>query len=307
MKITILGAGAIGSLWACKLAKDHQVQLWTREQNNQPKQIRLDSNPALTFQSNQVEFLSQSELIIVCVKAMQVKDALVPLLPLIRHQTPIILLHNGMGSTDDIRAALEDHAIYLATTTHAALKPNKQHVLHTGQGQTHIGRYQKNSSQLQKPVQQTEQESQWIEALNQALPQTLWHSNIMHALWNKLAINCAINPLTALLNCKNGHLADEKHQPQLDSVLYEIAQVLQSQGLNQTYESLKQTVLQVITATQDNYSSMHQDITHHRQTEIDFINAYLVKVAKKSNISTPINQSLVEKIKRLESKIISHQ
>jgi 2-dehydropantoate 2-reductase len=47
---------------------------------------------------------------------------------------------------------------------------------------------------------------------------------------------------------------------------------------------------------------MHQDIAFSRPTEIDYINGYVVKMANKLNVLTPLNQQLVEQVKSLENK-----
>ena len=80
----------------------------------------------------------------------------------------------------------------------------------------------------------------------------------------------------------------------------EIRQVLNAEGLSITREKLITKVHQVIEATSDNYSSMHQDIFHKRPSEIDFITGYLLQRAKAHNISAPVNQTLFQKIKQIE-------
>ena len=67
-------------------------------------------------------------------------------------------------------------------------------------------------------------------------------------------------------------------------------------------EELINNVLNVINATANNYSSMHQDIAFMRKTEIEYINGYVLKMATKLKIKTPTNHFLVEQIRRLETK-----
>lgn len=51
-----------------------------------------------------------------------------------------------------------------------------------------------------------------------------------------------------------------------------------------------------------NRSSMASDIAKKRRTEIDFINGYIVKMGKKQGVETPMNTSLTEQVKNIESK-----
>lgn len=47
---------------------------------------------------------------------------------------------------------------------------------------------------------------------------------------------------------------------------------------------------------------MASDIAKKRRTEIDFINGYIVKMGKKQGVETPMNTSLTEQVKNIESK-----
>ncbi|PMH41153.1 2-dehydropantoate 2-reductase [Vibrio sp. 10N.286.49.B3] len=292
MNITVLGLGAIGSLWAYHLNQaGHNVHAWTRH-NQTTTSLQYDQQPSIQFASNDVNQLAHCDLLLVTVKAWQVEQALTPLLPHLHPDCILVLMHNGMGAIDDIKAQINHHPLVLATTTQAAFKPSANQVLHTGHGQTQLGGANLAGSQCQFLQ----------DVFNHALATTKWNNSIETALWQKLAINCAINPLTALLQCNNGHLAQEQYQKQLQSITEEVAQVMQAEGINCTASQLKETIDSVIAATTKNYSSMQQDVHHQRQTEIDFITGYLLKKAIQHNIQTPENAHLFSLIKQKEPR-----
>lgn len=56
----------------------------------------------------------------------------------------------------------------------------------------------------------------------------------------------------------------------------------------------------MIQLTASNYSSMHQDIHHGRQTEIEAITGYLLSRAAKYSIATPANKAIYRQLKSLE-------
>ncbi|MDG2681163.1 2-dehydropantoate 2-reductase, partial [Vibrio parahaemolyticus] len=197
MNILILGPGAVGSLWATKFQlAGHNVSLWGRTSDSK-QLLQLDDSPAINFANQHLPSVQNADLVVVTVKAWQVETAIEPLLPYINTDTIIMLMHNGMGTAPLLEAKLPDNPLIVATTTHGAYKPNKELVMHTGQGITQVGGFNASGAQCQFLQ----------DVMQHALPEVVWNPNINAALWTKLAINCAINPLTALHQCKNGDLA----------------------------------------------------------------------------------------------------
>jgi len=127
-----------------------------------------------------------------------------------------------------------------------------------------------------------------------------WDADIDSALWHKLAINCAINPLTAVHGCVNGELAEQPGlAAQVAGLCREISQVSYAAGYTATAQRIAQTAMDVIRATASNQSSMLQDVEAGRQTEINYITGYLLKVADAHGIPAPMNAALYEKVNSL--------
>lgn len=290
MNILILGPGAVGSLWATKFKlAGHNVSLWGKSSNSE-QLLQLDDNPAISFSNQHIPSVQNADLIVVTVKAWQVESAIEPLLPYISEDTIVMLLHNGMGTALLLEAKLPDNPLIVATTTHGAYKPSKEQVLHTGQGNTQLGGFNAKGAQCDFLA----------DVMNHALPEVNWNPNINAALWTKLAINCAINPLTAIHQCKNGELAAPEFATKLANITYELVEVMNKEEIEVDFDSLHATIMQVVNATAANYSSMRQDVFHQRRTEIDFITGYLLQAAEKHHISTPENAKLYQRIKQIE-------
>ncbi|MEZ8626928.1 2-dehydropantoate 2-reductase [Vibrio splendidus] len=291
MNITIVGPGAIGSLWAIKLLQaGHNVSLWSRSTDNSID-LSLDGQASLSFSNNNIEKLSASDLVIFTVKAWQVAEATTSLLQHLDPDTILMFMHNGMGAVDEIATQIDAYPIILATTTQAAFKPDHNNVSHTGLGQTQLGAFNQIGQQC----------TFLVDVLGDALPAVRWNSQIETALWTKLAINCAINPLTGLEQIKNGELADKRFEDILSSIVKELTQVMQAEGIVYSFDELEASVKQVIQATAQNNSSMKQDMFYQRKTEIDFINGYLIKTALKHHIDVPVNQRLFAQVKEQEN------
>lgn len=137
------------------------------------------------------------------------------------------------------------------------------------------------------------------DTLHQALPDVAWHNDISAACWQKLAVNCVINPLTGLYNCRNG---DVQRYPELiERLCAEVASVMEMEGYHTSTESLLSYVNNVIRSTADNTSSLLQDLRSQRHTEIDYITGYLLRRARSHGMALPENARLYELIKRKES------
>lgn len=289
MKITLIGCGSIGKLWLAALhQQQHEVQGWLRLPKEELS-LYINNVNGDTFNkviaSNDLAHLKASQLIIVCLKALQVSAALNPLSDLIATDCPILLLHNGMGTLDELQ--FNQHPLLAGTTTHAAWQNNHQ-VFHVAQGITHIG-----------AVNQPAQNYSYIaDILHQALPDVAWHNQIITTCWQKLAVNCVINPLTVLYDCHNGELLNYSDQIQL--LTHEIYQVMVAEGLYTEEQSLSHHINRVLTDTHQNFSSMLQDVRNQRRTEIDYITGYLLKRARLYGINTPENDRIYHLIKYRE-------
>ncbi|WP_135385340.1 2-dehydropantoate 2-reductase [Vibrio tasmaniensis] len=291
MNITIVGPGAIGSLWAIKLLQaGHNVALWSRSTYNSID-LSLDGQASLAFSNNNIEKLSASDLIIFTVKAWQVEEATTPLLQYLDSDTILMFMHNGMGAVAQIATHIDAHPVVLATTTQAAFKPDKNNVSHTGFGQTQLGAFNLKGQQC----------TFLVDVLEHAFPAVSWNPEITTALWAKLAINCAINPLTGLEQIKNGELADKRFREALSSIIKELTQVMLAEGITCSFDELETSVKHVIQATAQNNSSMQQDMFYERKTEIDFITGHLIKTALKHQIEVPVNQKLFTQVKEREN------
>ncbi|EVU14841.1 ketopantoate reductase PanE/ApbA family protein, partial [Vibrio parahaemolyticus V-223/04] len=112
--------------------------VWGRTSEPQHS-LTLDDSPTMEFPNQHIPSLQQADLILVTVKAWQVTTALKPLIEHIHRDAIVMLMHNGMGTAEQVEEMLSGNPVVIATTTHGAYKPNKELVMHTGQGITQVG------------------------------------------------------------------------------------------------------------------------------------------------------------------------
>ena len=292
MNWQILGAGAIGCLFASHLKQQgQQVSLLTKT-SYLAQPVKLTDHAGQAHQAvldGITQIAPNTDVLLVCLKAFQVVPALTALAKHLPVTSRLVLMHNGMGTLEPLTKLFPQHRIFSATTTHGALLTAPFTVTHTGVGNTIIGG--QNKDKAQGKIIST--------VLNDALPSASWSDDITQKLWLKLAINCAINPLTAIHQVKNGALLQPQFQPILAQICQEFCQVATRQGLLFNAQELLQQVRQVAQATADNYSSMNRDIHHRRPTENDAILGYLLQRAAQHQLHLPLCRQLYQQIQQL--------
>jgi 2-dehydropantoate 2-reductase len=201
-------------------------------------------------------------------------------------QCVVVLLINGMGVFEELAEQWPGLEIYCGVTTEGAYRIAPQHIRHSGRGQTRLGQRLRTAPPL------------WFEQWQRAIQPCLWDGDIDAALWLKMAVNCAINPLTAVHHCRNGELAaNATLAKQVKLVCAEVATISRAAGYAETAKNLEAIVSGVIADTAENHSSMLQDVQRGQHTEIDYITGYLLRVAERHNIAAPNNRALFERIK----------
>ena len=223
--------------------------------------------------------------LLVSTKAQDVEAAVRGVAPHIDKQACILFATNGMGYAEEVKVMLPRNPIYYATSTEGAYRLSPLHICHAGRGQTRIG----SAEALPPPP--------WLDDWSNTALDCRWEENITAALWHKLAINCAINPLTAVHHCHNGDLAKNKQlAAEVKQLCDEIARISLAAGFALTAESVHSDVAAVIAGTADNRSSMLQDVIAGRDTEIDYITGHLLRTAEKFGTDAPHNRNLMNEV-----------
>ena len=264
------------------------------------------------------------DIIIISTKSFQLISVLNELEfnKFLENNPTLISFHNGITSTSEIPSFINERNIPLlfGTTVHAATSFRDDDCLtvrHTGYGATWLG--------FRYPFQNIIFDKQQLcDILNAAFPVCTWYDDLEPHLLYKLAINCCANPLTAIHQVRNNELIDNhKYRQDMKQICIELWNVFnayyQDFKHNQmkmdkdsletwskicNFEILWKSVNEAVEGAKLNYSSMNRDIYFNRQTEIDQINGYIVKLGNKYNVDVTFNKSLVEAIHEREQKYL---
>jgi len=278
----ILGAGSLGTLWATRLARAGvPVRLILRDQT---RLASYQTAKGLTLVEQGVEstypVIGETpdspepihRLLVAC-KAYDAQSAIAQLQHRLVPNAELILLQNGLGSQDAVAAQLPQARCLFASSTEGAFRDGDWRVVFAGHGYTWLGDVGHPTAPL------------WLEDLHTAGIPHEWSTDILTRLWRKLALNCAINPLTVLYQCRNGGL--QAHQCEVATLCAELAELLECCGQPAAAEHLHSEVERVIQATAANYSSMYQDVANARRTEISYLLGYACLAAARHQLVLP--------------------
>ncbi|TWT28095.1 2-dehydropantoate 2-reductase [Planomicrobium sp. CPCC 101110] len=284
MKFAIVGAGAVGLLTAC-LLKDagNEVQLIVRREE-QAKLINgqgvLKGGVRYNITANTGwQAIAPEEYVVVAVKYDGLKNVL-PFLQTRALTNPVVFLQNGMLHIETI-TKLPQTNIAAASVEHGVVKVSDHEIRHTGNGVYKFALL-KGEGNIFRPLT--------------AMPgvRAEWHDDADRLLFRKVLLNALINPLTALMELKNGQLLSNPYAFALLERMYEeLADAFPEMVSLLPFEE----VAALCNSTSENTSSMLADKLAGKKMELDTILLYTLNRSKKE---LPILQSVYQLLKSYE-------
>ena len=302
MKIAVVGAGAMGSLFGAILAEagnkvwlsdvwaDH-VEAVNRhgliiEQGDETRTLKIDAttDPAM---------IGHVDLVLVFVKSTQTAAAAESARMLAGAKGIVVTMQNGMGNADILAECVDAERVLAGTTSHGATVLGPGRIRHAGVGATTIGSWA--ATKLGR--QRANKVSDFFNA-NGIESESV--ADVRSVLWNKLLVNVGINAITALTAIKNGKILDLEITRKLSRMAVEEAIQIAGKMKITVRNDAVDHVYAVAEATAANRSSMGQDVDNQRQTEIGTINGYIVREAKRLGVPAPVNETLTALVQTLE-------
>jgi len=302
MKISVIGSGAMGSLFGGKLAiAGENVVLYDvyRDHIDTVNKEGLSIEDAETGKitvvhpqaSSDPESVKNSDVLLIFVKSTNTESVANQFKSFAAPHTIVLTLQNGLGNDAILvkHFGIERTAIGVTSQGATFLGPGK--IKHAGKGPTHITMADGNKTKLQDLAA----------ALGRAGFETYISDEVTSLVWSKLIINVGINALTALLNVKNGQLLEYEDIKQvMADLVKEALIVVKKKGIQLIYDDPLAQVYEVARKTASNSSSMLQDFQKNHPTEIDFINGAVVNEAQKLGISVPVNETVTRIVRTID-------
>jgi 2-dehydropantoate 2-reductase len=297
--ILLVGTGAMASLFAALLSsKGLKVRMFGSWSQNikalNEKGLRfIDQDKSEVIfpveATDNPENCAGSRLAIVLVKSYQTSTAAKLLASCLAEDGIAITLQNGLGNYELLAKALGNQRVISGVTTLGATLIGPGIVRMGGSGGITIGDHER----VEMPAEILKQAGFAVEII----PDT------SSLVWGKLVINASINPLTALLDIRNGDLLENRFALDLmELIAVESSEVAHGIGIRLPYDDPFEMVVSVARKTAENYSSMNIDIKRGGQTEIDAINGAIVRVGDAIGAPTNFNRMLWKLVKARTEK-----
>ena len=304
MKIAVIGAGAMGSIFGGLLKESGEdvtfIDIYKEHMEEIAKNglfLEMPDGTLKTIKGIKTAIspngLPKMDLIIIFVKSTSTREATYEAKELVSDNTLFLTLQNGLGNAETIAEVVGKEKVLLGVTTCGGtfLSPGK--IRFAGKGDTFIGGLKIKQERV-KPI---------VDIFNHAGLPTFYREDVLGLVWDKLFVNVAINPVTAITGLKNGELLNyEETKKVMKGLVEEAVYVAKKRGIERNAEEVYKHCLDVAKKTEKNISSMLQDIIRGRKTEIDTINGKIVEYGRDLDIKTPYNEVITYLVKTLEKK-----
>ncbi len=292
MRVLVFGAGSIGSFLGGMLATEHDVTIVGRDPHvsvvSETGLQMLGCIERTTRPDARTEITDYTgDIGIVSVKSYDTREAARVLSSC--ELECVVSVQNGMGNESVLASGL-DAGVVGGTITYGAALRDPGVVACTGIGTVTLGACAGNANCVELV-----REAFTSSGLNCTVT-----NDIAAVLWEKLAVNAGINPVTALARVQNGEVLDSALFDVARDAALETARVARDHDVELADSTVEVALRRVLEQTAENESSMYRDVENGHRTEIDAINGYVVQNAA---IPVPTNTVLTALITGWETAI----
>ena len=291
MKITIIGAGAIGTTLAALLSKKGtEISILSNKGIEEDKEIMLKNFRGKTIRKKIriINILDESDWYILAVKSYDVR----PLINSLKNKKANILCcQNGIETYNLLKTEINEKRLSHMVTGMGCSKIDTGKAEFKGSGFTFIG---ESSGDIRGAI------NKLASKMNEAEIECKIVDNIFDYVWLKTIINSSINPVAAYNKVVNGKLSEPSLNDQVKKICNESILIAQKIGIDLPLNPWEE-VKNIIRNTSDNKCSMLQDLENGNRTEIDAINGEIIRIAKANNLNCKYNQEFFDKIQSITS------
>ena len=300
MRIAVIGAGAMGSIYGGHLSLKNEVLL---VDTNREVVDRINEK-GLILEENGKENLyhpkaladtsgeAPMDLVILFVKALFSKPALSGNKALIGPDTYLMTLQNGSGHEDILQEFAPLKRIIIGTTNDNGAVLGPGHVRHGGEGETNIGMLVPDEGGFLPKLKET---------MDACGFQAEIRENIQQLIWDKMFTNVSLSAVTALLSCPMGYPTQNEYAYALvEQLVREAAAVARGLGLVAEEGAILEKVRKTSEGSPEGITSICADLKAGRKTEVETISGSVVRAAEKCGVPAPTHRFVVNMIHAME-------
>lgn len=302
MKIAVIGAGAMGSIYGGHLSLHNDVTLIDTNQTV----VETIRKNGLKIQENGVdnlyhpgaaassEGMEPVDLVILFVKALYSRTALAGNRNIIGPDTYVMTLQNGAGHEDILREFVAEDRIIIGTTEDNGAVLDMGYIRHGGVGNTNIGMLVEDQTGILERIK---------DAFDSCGFHTRIHKNIQQLIWDKLFTNISLSAVTAVLQVNMGYIAANQYAWNMAmALLHEAVETAHALGLEADEKELAEKIRKTSEGSPNGVTSICADVRAGRRTEVDTISGSVVRAAKKAGVPVPVHEFVVNTIHALEGR-----
>ena len=302
MKIAVLGAGAMGSIYGGHLSLNNDVYMIDKKQelvdtiNNDGLKLFENNNDviynpkAVTESKN----IGEVDLVILFVKSLYSRTALMENSHIIGGNTYVMTLQNGAGHEDITSEFVPMERIIIGTTEDNGAILDTGYVRRGGKGKTNIGMLLPDSNNMLEKVK---------EVFDSCGFDTHIYSNIQQLIWDKLFTNVSLSALTGVLQVPMGFIAQDEYAWNMAvTLIKEAMAVAKAMGLDFDEAEMIERVKNTSLGSPEGRTSIYTDLSKGRPTEVNTISGAVVKAGDKVGVPVPSHKMIVNIVHAMENK-----
>jgi 2-dehydropantoate 2-reductase len=297
LRIGIVGAGALGTLFGQRLAASNEVILLERKRDVvetvNREGLKVDGEARAVRVTSEPRGLFGVQVLFVFVRATDTLRALRPFANELSPATAIVSLQNGLGNEEAIKTSLGSMiSLVIGATTESALTVGSGDAKRIGDGTTVLGSAGASPATVNRVV------ALLVEAGLRASAAY----DIRPHLWGKLIANAAINPVAALLDRHNGIVLTDPHAGDVArSLAQEAATVANAMRIPLPFTDPWSYVRTIVEQTAELDNSMLSARRAGAPPAVDFLTGGVVAAGRRAAVPTPYNETLAALVKAREA------
>lgn len=302
MKIVVIGAGAMGSIYGGRLSRKNEVYLIDTKQavvdqiNRCGLRLIEKDEELICYPQARLgsEGIERADLVILFVKALYSRAALESVRNLFGKNTYVMTLQNGAGHENILGEFVRRERIIIGTTEDngSVLEPGK--VRHGGTGRTNIGMLVPDEEGILPRIKENFDACGFDVKIYEQIQKLVWH---------KLFTNVSLSVLTGILQVDMGVIAADEHAWRLArQLIHEAVEVANKMGLGFEEEQIAEEVRRTSLANPQGCTSIRADLRSGRKTEVDTISGAVVRAANQLGCWVPYHEMAVELVHAMEDR-----